>query len=300
MNPDWRKVNLNSEENVLVWLQVPQDETEADVSCTCYLTDTVNIYTEHLNTSIIQSRFTEQNPGLETEDFLDFLNNLRAVLAGSPKSTISVTREGDTCRINIDWIIEGIDFKWFFQTNIQPHQLLCEVFYLPFIHLSQHLLHTKDSLLRIIQDKDLEIEDYENNGSKLSRKKLRTGRFDPEKDLEVFDDEKTSGPATTVDIVDSPKMREILRTISVKAFCEVKTETKGIKDGDTTSSKERMISESSPAQILNNPPAQNSDKTLTESEEDKSIKKIMTEKPNLKRIAQSSSNRFKLNKKKKF
>merc|ERR1712062_247970 len=152
---------------------------------------------------------------------------------------------------------------------------------------SQHLLHTKDRLLRIIQDKDLEIEDYENNGSKLSRKKLRTGRFDPEKDLEVFDDEKTSGPATTVDIVDSPKMREILRTISVKAFCEVKTETEGIKDGDTTSSKERMISESSPAQILNNPPAQNSDKTLTESEEDKSIKKIMTEKPNLKRIAQS-------------
>ena len=49
MKPDWRKVELNSEENVLVWLQVPQDG--GDVSCTCYLTDTVNIYTEHLNTS---------------------------------------------------------------------------------------------------------------------------------------------------------------------------------------------------------------------------------------------------------
>ena len=293
MNPDWRKVNLNGEENVLCWLQVPQDETEADVSCSCYLTDTVNIYSEHLNTSSIQSRFTEQNPGLETEDFLDFLSNLRAALAGSHQPTISVTRNTDTVRINIDWIMEGIDFKWFFETNIQPHQLLCQLFYLPFIHLSQHLLHTRDSLLRIIQDKDLEIEDYENNGSKLSRKKLRTGRFDPEKDLQAFGEEKTSGAETIVDIVDSSDMREILRTVSVK-------EESMISDNPPS-----QASDNPPAQISNNPtsdtspsPAKISDKTGAESEEDKSIKKIKLEPPNLKKIAQSS--RFKPNKKKKF
>ena len=292
MKPDWRKVNVPGEENVLAWLQVPQDEAEADVSCACYLTDTVNIYSEHLNTSLIQSRFTEQNPGLETEDFLDFLNNLRAALAGGYKSTISLTRQTDW-RINIDWNMEGIDFKWFFQTNIQPHQLLCQLLYLPFIQLSQHLLQTKDRLVRIIQDKDLEIEDYENNGSKLSRKKLRTGRFDPEKDLKAFGDEKTSGAETIVDIVDSSDMREILRTVSVK--------------------EESMISDNPPSQASDNPPSQASDnptsdtspspakisdKTGAESEEDKSIKKIKLEPPNLKKIAQSS--RFKPNKKKKF
>ena len=186
MKPDWRKVNLKSEENVLVWLQVPQDE--GDVSCTCYLTDTVNIYTEHLNTASIQSRFTEQNPGMETEDFLDFLDNVRTALSESNKSTISLMRQTDSCRLDITWTIEGIDYQWFFQTKVQPHQLLCQVFYRPFIQLSQHLVHTRDSLLGIIHSKDLEIEDYKNSGSKLSRKNLKTRMFDPEKDIQAFDD----------------------------------------------------------------------------------------------------------------
>lgn len=283
MKPDWRKVNLTSGENVLAWLQVPQDEA-GDVSCTCYLTDTVNIYTEHLNTASIQSRFTEQNPGMETEDFLDFLDTLRTALSESQNSTISLARQTDSCRLDIDWTIEGIEYKWLFQTKVQPHQLLCQVFYLPFIQLSQHLLHTRDSLVQTIQDKDLEIEDYENNGSRLSRKILRTGRFDPEKDLKGFDDKKT--PDSAVDIVDTPAVREILRTISVKAFCEEKPETKGIK----RSSQESMISDHSPgaARISDNP----------QSEEENSIKKIKLVKPDLSKIAQSS--RFKVKKKNKF
>ena len=97
MKPDWRKVNLASEENVLVWLQGPQDG--GDVSCTCYLTDTVNIYTEHLNTPSIQSRFAQQNPGMETEDFLDFLETLRTALSESNTSTISLTRQADSCTL---------------------------------------------------------------------------------------------------------------------------------------------------------------------------------------------------------
>ena len=274
MKPDWRKVNLTSEENVLVWLQAPKDE--AEVSCTCYLTDTVNIYTEHLNTVSIQSRFTEQNPGMETEDFLDFLDNLRTALSEGNTSTISLTRQADSCRLNIDWIIEGIEFKWFFQTDLQPHQLLCRVFYLPFIHLSQHLLQTKDNLVRIIQDKDLEIEDYENSGSKLSRKILRTGRFDPEKDVKAFDDTKT--PDSTVDIVDSPAVREILRTISVR-----ETEKERM---EPSSSKKRKISDPAPAQISDIP----------QSGEESSINKIKLVKPDLSKIAQSR----KVIKKKKF
>ena len=280
MKPDWRKVNLTSEENVLVWLQVPQDES-GDVSCTCYLTDTVNIYTEDLNTSSIQSRFTEQNPGMETEDFRDFLETLRTALSESHNSTISMTKQIDSCRLDIKWTIEDIQYKWFFQTKVQPHPLLCQVLYLPFIQLSQHLLHTRDSLVQIIQDKDLEIEDYENNGSKLSRKILRTGRFDPERDLKGFDDEKT--PDSTVDIVDTPAVREILRTISVKTICEENTEPKGIK----RNSQESMISDPSP-QVSDNP----------KSEEENSIKKIKLVKPDLSKIAQSS--RFKVTKKKKF
>ena len=279
MKPDWRKVNLNSEENVLVWLHVPQDE--GDVSCTCYLTDTVNIYTEQLNTARIQSRFTEKNPGMETEDFLDFLDDVRTALSGGSKSTISLTRQTDSCRLDITWTVEGIDYKWFFQANVQPHQLLYQVLYLPFIQLSQHLIHTRDSLLRTIRSKDLEIEDYKNNGSKLSRKNLKTRMFDPEKDLKAFDDEKT--PDSTADIVESPDVRKILRTISVKTFVE----EKGIEERD-----ESMISAPypSPAQISDNPQSE---------EENISIKRIKLEKPNLSKIAQSS--RFnRVNKKKKF
>ena len=298
MNPDWRKVKISEGESALTWIQITQEED--DVSCSCYFTDLINIYSEHLNKTAIETRFQDRNPGMETDDYQDFLTNVRTALSDSENSAISVVKENDSCNVDVDWTIEGIEYKWFFRTSLGPVQLFYKLVSYPLISGFEKLRQDKETLLSIVEAKDLEIEDYENNGSKLSRKKLRTGRFDPEKDLEVFDDEKTSGPATTVDIVDSPKMREILRTTSVKAFCGVKTETKGIKDGDTTSSKERMISESSPAQILNNPPAQNSDKTLAESEEDKSIKKIMTEKPNLKRIAQSSSNRFKLNKKKKF
>jgi len=274
---------LNSEENVLVWLQVPQDE--GDVSCTCYLTDTVNIYTEHLNTPSIQSRFNEKNPGMETDDFLDFLDKVRSALSGSNKSTISLTRQTDSCRLYITWTIDSIEYKWFFQTNVQPHQLLCQVLYLPFIQLSQHLIQTRESLIKIIHSKDLEIEDYKNNGSRLSRKNLKTRMFDREKDLQAFDDEKTQD--STADIVENPDVRKILRTISVKAFVE----EKGIKEKvEPSSSKESMISDPSPAQISDNPQSE---------EETNSIKRIKLEKPNLSKIAQSS--RFnKVNKKKKF
>merc|ERR1711874_7955 len=154
--------------------------------------------------------------------------------------------------------------------NVQPHQLLCQVLYLPFIQLSQHLIHTRESLLKTIHSKDLEIEDYKNNGSKLSRKNLKTRMFDPERDLKAFDDEKT--PDSTADIVESPDVRKILRTISVKTFVE----DKGIEERDEPpSSKESMISAPSPAQISDNPQSE---------EENNSIKRIKLEKPNLSKI----------------
>ena len=104
------------------------------------------------------------------------------------------------------------------------------------------------------------------------------------KDLEAFDDEKT--PDSTVDIVDSPDVREILRTISVKTFCEEKNDI--TERVEPSGSKENMISDPSPAQTSDNP----------RSEEENSAKRIKLVKPNLSKIAQSS--RFKVNKKKKF
>ena len=75
MNPDWRKVKISEAESALTWIQISQEED--DVSCSCYFTDLINIYSEHLNKTGIETRFQDRNPGMETDDYQDFLTNVR-------------------------------------------------------------------------------------------------------------------------------------------------------------------------------------------------------------------------------
>lgn len=276
MNPDWRKVKISEGESALTWIQITQEED--DVSCSCYFTDLINIYSEHLNKTGIETRFQDRNPGMETDDYQDFLTNVRTALSDSENSAISVVKENDSCNVDVDWTIEGIEYKWFFRTSLGPVQLFYKLVSYPLISGFEKLRQDKETLLSIIEAKDLEIEDYENNGSKLSLKKLRTVKFDPRS----LDTPGSGQLADTVNIIAHPAAREILHNVSVKILFEKKLDLSG-EQGKTESSSTKESTQA--AILISNPPH-------IQSEEEVSCrKKLKLEKPNLSEIAQNS-NRF--------
>jgi len=275
MNPDWRKVKLSEEESGLIWLELSQDDDDVSVRCSCYFTDLVNIYSEHLNKTQIEARFLEQNSGIETEDYREFLTNVKTTLSVSKTSSnTSIYLTKESCKISIDWTSEGIDFKWFFQTNVGPSEMFYKLMSYPLISVIQQLRRDKETLLAVVRDKDLEIEDYENNGSRLSLKKLKTGKFDPDVLKTPDDGEKID----TVNIVADPDTWDVL---TVKDLTVKKLETEIIKESPK---RKNTISEPQSAHS---------------EEESICRKKIKLEKPNLSKIAQNSS-RFNKPKKAKF
>ena len=217
MNPDWRKVDISQAESGLMWIEVSREED--DVSCTCYFTDLVNIYSEHLNKTSIETRFKENNTELETDDYQDFFSKVKTALSQGEESTITVTKEKDSYTIDMEWSSEGFDWKWLFQVDVGSAELFYKLVTYPVISGLDQLRQDKDTLLAVIRAKDFELEDHENSGSTLSLPRLRTVRFDPET-LKTGSD--SGEVADVVSFLDHPRAREVLSNVSVKILFEKK------------------------------------------------------------------------------
>lgn len=278
MNPDWRKVDISEAESGLMWIEVSGEED--DVSCTCYFTDLVNIYSEHLNKTSLETRFKENNTQLETDDYQDFFSKVKTALSQGEESTISVTKEKDSYNIDMEWRSEGFDWKWLFRVDVGSAELFYKLVTYPVISGLHQLRQDKDTLLAVIRAKDFELEDHENSGSKLSLPRLRTARFDPET-LKTGSD--SGEVADVVSFLDQPGAREVLSNVSVKILFEKKSENKQ----DLSSTKESI----KVSDLISEPPPP------AVSQEPNCRKKIKLEKPNLSQIA-TNSNRFNKPKKK--
>jgi len=226
----------------------------SDIGYTCYLTDLVNLYLETLDKSAFIAKFTQLNSDLEVDDFTEIQTDLLKQLQGDNRDTkIKTSDASDGYSIDMSWEDDGIPYNWSFQMSKgsaeQFHQIVTTQLY----HCVVTLNHQKEILLGVIRDKDLEIEDYENGGAKLSRKSLKTSRFQVSVDLD--DKVATKSLPSANDLLSSSKYEELLK-ISKNLFDAQNKSSENAKNDPSNENKhsvKRKVEKPNLAKIARGP-----------------------------------------------
>lgn len=147
----------------------------------CFLLTDLNvIYYEHLSENEIEKKCSEMNAGLEMS-LNRILLQLKKTLDGLENKAVNnltMVQENNIILIKTETIVAGIPFFWTYtlkecdKIQIKDHLLM------PILAMFAELQQRQAALLSIIKKKDLEIEDYKDQGNKLSRKYLETKVFD--------------------------------------------------------------------------------------------------------------------------
>lgn len=147
----------------------------------CFLlTDLSVIYYEHLSENEIEKKCSEMNAGLEMS-LNRILLQLKKTLDGLENKAVNnltMVQENNIILIKTETIVAGIPFFWTYtlkecdKIQIKDHLLM------PILVMFAELQQRQALLFSIIKKKDLEIEDYKDQGNKLSRKYLETKVFD--------------------------------------------------------------------------------------------------------------------------
>jgi len=231
----WRKVELGGQ-TFLFQLNVD----EGSVGYSCYLTDLVNIYKEEIDKNGFTGRFNEVNSDLEVSDILeDGLKEVVSIVNSDGEKKIKGEIIEDCCDLHVQWLSEGIPYKWIFKmvrgSSSEFHDNVTK----SLLKSMALLLGERDELVSIIRSKDLEIEDYENSGAKLTRKALKTTWFKPEL---AFQETKTAEIEDEIDFITSSKIQNIMnKTLSKKTGDEVDLKVK--VNGSTFQASESLTKE---------------------------------------------------------
>lgn len=146
------------------------------------LSDLKTSYLENMDTEEeCKQRFASTNPDLEEFDIEEGLDELKiAVSKEWNKSKFSLQMEGETKELKVEWSSDGIPFAWNFRLRLMNVEETFHIFNFPFLSSIHHLLEERNNLVKIIRDKDLEIEDYVCQGATLSLPQLKTVKFKDE------------------------------------------------------------------------------------------------------------------------
>ena len=207
MHQEWTKVQLEDGTDCLIWLKIESDSE--DFKYTCYLTDLNRIFKEEGDLQSFETRFSVLNQDIEVEaeDLKDIANDLRLKLPSEDCKKIG-RRVDDNIELIFDWERDEFDLKWMFKLSTgtceQFYDIVTKQLFLCLLKQQQD----KDCLIEVIKRKDLEIEDYENCGARLSRSSLKTGKFKVEDHLK----DHIEGPAPNMlDYMVETKMKELLK-----------------------------------------------------------------------------------------
>ena len=235
MRPDMTTLELEDSTKCLLWMD--HEIKEDNFNYTCYLTDLVNVYIEDLDKEAFMKRFNDLNEDLEVENYEEVLTELSRILrlSTSCKKRAKMVVDSGDCEVNVDWVSEDIPYKWRFilrrgSSQQFNSQVFCQVF-----DCMYKLAQEKKTLLEVVRKKDLEIEDYETSGARLSRKSLKTGRFNEVEALQGTDT-INDGPLDKVDFASHPEFTELLKRSNptVKTTAS-KNQDNGTNDNGTTS-----------------------------------------------------------------
>ena len=234
MNPEWVKIQLEDETECLIWFNI-ESNTEEFKYC-CYLTDLTNIFKEEGDLHSFMTRFSSLNKDteVEDEDQRGLVNYLKLSLKDCKKIG---KRVNDIIELKLVWEWEGCDLKFIFKLSQGTSELFSEIVTRKLFLCLLKQQQDKDSLLEVIKKKDLEIEDYENCGARLSRSSLKTGKLKVEDNIKDF----IVGPAPKImDYLADTKFKELLKSsvvpvqshdkdLNVTNNADIKTDTKDKK-----------------------------------------------------------------------
>lgn len=265
MTGQWRKVELGGQA-YLLQLNVREDI----VGYSCYLTDLVNIYKEEVDKEGFTDKFGEINSDLELDDIVEGFKEVTGIMISEGVKKIKGEVLEDCCDLNVEWFSEGIPYKWIFKlfrrSSSEFHDLVTK----SLLKSMALLLGEREELVSIIRSKDLEIEDYENSGAKLTRKALKTTWFKPEL---AFNETKSVEIEDEIDFITSSHIQNVMN----KAVVQIK--------GDEVDSKE--TENESACKVIKSPT-----KESTEIPPKLNTKRKIV-KPDLNKIADKMSNKKK-------
>ena len=270
---NWRKIQVSDSDgdalNCLIWLEIDLE----NVACKCYVTDLVNVYSEPLDQKLVKKRFEELNQDLEIDDFKEVLKAIQKNLQGQGESVTdadvkleAALEKSDNCdnsllKVNLTWSQDELPFAYQFQLCKDSKKNVKDLVISKLFNCLMKYERVQDVLLSTIRDKDLELEDYQGSGCKLTRKALKTGWF-----------------------VGLDKVLHDSETGVVPEMCEYFGSTKFLKLLKYSESEQSIEGKNS----IIDPPT-NCDKEI-KVEDDKSIKKRKlekAEKPNLAKISKN-------------
>lgn len=149
------------------------------------LTDFTNFWFEELSNKSLKKRIQILNPGIEAP-LTRILDQIRSVLdktQDDPKTSLKVSfktgPDGDEERVKLtlNCDLAGMPFTWNFQCHPAENSLASEHLTLPLMAMVGELTRRQEELVKVIQNKDKEIDDYKSQGTKASRKHIETPAF---------------------------------------------------------------------------------------------------------------------------
>ncbi|XP_060888272.1 non-homologous end-joining factor 1 [Labrus mixtus] len=159
------------------------------------LTDMHSVWEERMDSAAIQRRAQELNKRLRApvKAFFSHLCEVaRPTLTGSggrpdSESLISLTRQDDgNISMKLKSELAGLPFYWEFHCTPAPVTVVCVQLVRPLLAMSQLLQRQVEQLGGLLMRKDVEIQDYRENGATLSRERLQTDAFEEQTHREDF------------------------------------------------------------------------------------------------------------------
>ena len=175
---------------------------------TCYLTDLVYMYKEQISKDEFSDKFSKINSDIELDDIDEGFKEVIEVMNKQVKKIkAEVLLKEDIFDMHVEWVSDGIPYNWIFNlvrgSSSEFHALITK----SLLKGMAILLQEKKELVSIIRSKDLELEDYENSGAKLTRKALKTSWF---KEDEAFQDREPVLIDDEIDFMSSSEMQNVI------------------------------------------------------------------------------------------
>ncbi|XP_067116267.1 non-homologous end-joining factor 1 [Osmerus mordax] len=166
------------------------------------LTDLHSVWEERMDSIAIQDRAQELNRRLRAPVQAFFSHLCKVALpclsgeqgAGVEEEEvkraevahISLTRQAGDISMKLKSELAGLPFYWEFRCTLAPLALVCRQLVRPLLLMSRLLQLQVGQLEDLLVRKDMEIQDYRENGAVLSRERLQTEAFEEQSYRESF------------------------------------------------------------------------------------------------------------------
>uniref|UniRef100_A0A8C1D3Y0 Non-homologous end-joining factor 1 n=1 Tax=Cyprinus carpio carpio TaxID=630221 RepID=A0A8C1D3Y0_CYPCA len=158
------------------------------------LSDLNTVWEEDMTAEDIQSRAQDLNKRLRapTQAFFSHLCSVAQPCFSSQNdgqisaAHMILEQHGDNLTVKLKSELAGLPFCWEFRCTAAPVGVVCRQLVRPLLAVTRVLQRQVEDLAALLARKDVEIQDYQENGAVLSRARLQTEPFEVHKYRENF------------------------------------------------------------------------------------------------------------------